>query len=262
MCDIIPKTSEDCAPPNGAPGVVWRDMGTSVIHCLLLQGSIKEGRTPTAPKRQSVLNYKSLQTALCARCGVMRRHLSCLSPVWGQRAWKPSELHIDAIPDPEEMESKHPRVCCLLCQDILNFFWLWFLTRSCGCKGASTVFFFHPSLPALTKRHRRACCTLGEQILRTFCASLMRRRRWCLHWTPFSRRWWISLGFPTWKRSIQLISDCNCTPVKAQWHLVGSLQHLPLDSKVWRDAWLHARVRWIEVCENAPGCGYLRLFLI
>ena len=35
------------------------------------------------------------------------------------------------------------------------------------------------------------------------------RRRWCLHWTPFTGRWWISLGFPTWKRSIQLISDCN-----------------------------------------------------
>lgn len=72
MCDIIPKTSENCAPPNGAPGVVWRDMWTSVTHCLLLQGYIKEGRTPNAPNVRAhlTINLSKLPSApgavLCA----------------------------------------------------------------------------------------------------------------------------------------------------------------------------------------------------
>lgn len=72
MCDIIPKTSENCAPPNGAPGVVWRDMWTSVTHGLLSQGYIKEGRTPTAPNVRAhlTINLSKLPSApgavLCA----------------------------------------------------------------------------------------------------------------------------------------------------------------------------------------------------
>lgn len=42
---------------------------------------------------------------------------------------------------------------------------------------------------------------------------------------PFFRRWWISLGFPVWKRSIQLISGCNCTPEGAA--ALGALSSTP-----------------------------------
>lgn len=58
-----------------------------------LAGVYKRGADTNCPERQSALNYKSLQTALCARCRVMRRHLSCFSPVWGQRVWKLFELY-------------------------------------------------------------------------------------------------------------------------------------------------------------------------
>lgn len=52
MCDIIPKTSENCAPlpTGGLQGVLCRDVRTSAAHGFLRsRGYIKEGRTPTAP---------------------------------------------------------------------------------------------------------------------------------------------------------------------------------------------------------------------
>lgn len=72
MCDIIPKTSENRAPPNGALGVVWRDMWTAVTRRVLLRGHIREGRTPTAPNVRAhlTINLSKLPSApgavLCA----------------------------------------------------------------------------------------------------------------------------------------------------------------------------------------------------
>lgn len=81
MCDITPKTSENCAPPNGGlQGLVRRDMRTLCYSLFAPAGVYKRGADTNWPKRQSALNYKSLQTVLCARCGVMRRHLSGFSP--------------------------------------------------------------------------------------------------------------------------------------------------------------------------------------
>lgn len=65
------------SPKPGSRGVLER--WVDVCYSLLSLRSIKEGRTQTPIKRQSALNYKSLQAALCARCCDMRRHLSCFS---------------------------------------------------------------------------------------------------------------------------------------------------------------------------------------
>lgn len=113
MCDIIPKTSENCAPPNGGSrGGLQEICGPLLPHCLLLRGYIKEGADTNCPKRQSALNYKSLQTALCARCGVMRRHLSRFSPVWGRRVWK--TLRATQAESSQE-EKKKWRINTLIC---------------------------------------------------------------------------------------------------------------------------------------------------
>lgn len=63
MRDIIPKTSENCAPLNGAPR--WFGEICRPTHCLLFQGYIKEGRTLTGPNVRAhlTINLSKLSSA-------------------------------------------------------------------------------------------------------------------------------------------------------------------------------------------------------
>lgn len=87
MCDIILKTSENCAPRSGAPGVA-RGCGGATCgpFCSPLvcsthgvykrEGGEGRGADTERPERQSALRYKSLQTGPCARgprCCAQRR---------------------------------------------------------------------------------------------------------------------------------------------------------------------------------------------
>ena len=214
MCDIIPKTSENCAPPNGAPGVVCKRYVDLCYPLFALAGVYKRGADTNCPKRQSALNYKSLQTALCARCGVMRRHLSRFSPVWGQRVWKTLRATL-AESSQEKMENEYLHLCCSPCQDSVRCWRSWTFNAFVDITAlwlfwSSSSFFSF--LFFSSKRQTRACRTLGTQILHLFAPRLCAGDADVFIGLPLSRRWWNSLGFPTWKRSIQLISACNCTP--------------------------------------------------
>lgn len=73
MCDIIPKTSENCAPLSGAPWGGWeRYVGPLLLTVCSRMGYIKEGRKPTAPNVRAhlTINLSKLPSApgavLCA----------------------------------------------------------------------------------------------------------------------------------------------------------------------------------------------------
>lgn len=156
----------------------------------------------------------------------MRKHLSCLSPIWRQCVWTPFEVHRHQLT--WRIWRINTAGLLVYIDEICIKCWrLWHFNAVSGYERFLTVI-------SKVGLHDQA---LWQTYCALFSAVLVCWRHWCLHWTPFRRRWWLSLGFPTWKRSIQLISGSNCTP-KAQWHLVRSVQHLPLDSEVWKDAWM------------------------